>query len=371
MPFAARRAPLPALAILLAAGCATTPPKVEVRWPPEPDPARIRFVKAITSGADVETSKWPGVQRALLGTTAVAFQQPTSLAVTPDGSRLYMTDQSTGQVLWFDFKLGRAERFVPEVGLSQPFGLALDQDSNVYVSEPPARRVRVFSPEGQLLREFGGEAERPTGLAVDQRRQLVYVSDGSFPSSQNHRVLVYSQQGKLLRTIGTRGETPGQFNFPAHLAVDPNGNLFVVDTLNFRIQVFDPEGNLVRYFGEPGETMGKFARPKGLAIDRRGIVYVVDGEQALVQMFDEQNRLLMAFGGKTMMLEYLDVPAPIAIDPAGRYIYIGDQSHTLPRINVYEFLEVAEPGPAPAGPAGGTSGPAGTQGVAPAAAAGK
>ncbi len=347
MKFALRTAAL--LALALTAACASAPAQgVKVRWPPEPDVARIRFVKAITSGADVETSTWPGVQRALLGTSPITFRQPTSLALTPDGNRLYMTDQSLGQVVWFDFKLGKAERFAGSFGFAQPFGVALDGAGNVYVSEPPARRVRVFSAAGALLREFGGEAERPTGLAIDVRRQVIYVSDGSFPTSQNHRVLVYSLQGQLLSTIGTRGSAAGQFNFPAHLTVDKDGNLFVIDTLNFRVQVFDPAGNVLRMFGEAGEGLGKFARPKGVAVDRRGVVYIVDTEMANVQMFNEQNQLLMAFGGKANMLEYFDLPGPVVVDAAGKFIYVGEQGNLLPRINVYEFLEVAEPTPAKA-----------------------
>jgi DNA-binding beta-propeller fold protein YncE len=335
-----------ALTLALATACSGAQTRrSEVRWPSDPDPARIRFVKAITSGADVEASSWTSFQRALLGTSPVTFRQPTSLALSADGQRLYMTDQSMGQVIWFDFKLGQAGRMASDVGFAQPFGLAIDGEGIVYISEPPARRVRAFNRAGQLLREFGMEAERPTGLAIDQKRQLIYVADGSFPTSQNHRVLVFSLQGNLLRTIGTRGSAPGQFNFPAHLTVDRDGNLYVVDSLNFRVQVFDPEGNVFRFFGEAGESLGKFARPKGVAVDRRGIVYVVDAEMANVQMFNDRSQLLMYFGAKINMLEYFDIPGPIAIDPAGKYIYVGDLNNVLPRVNVYEFLEVAEPVP--------------------------
>jgi DNA-binding beta-propeller fold protein YncE len=341
------------VALALAVGCASAPaPRVEVRWPPEPDPARIRFDRTIISGADVEASSWTSFQRTLFGTSPVGIVQPTSLAMSPDGSRLFMTDQTSGQVLWFDFKLKQAEVFAPVFAFSQPFGLALDSEGNVYVSEPAARRVRAFTRDGRLIREFGREAERPTGLAIDPKRQLIYVADGSSGASQNHRVLVYSLAGKLLRTIGTRGSEPGQFNFPSYLAVGADGQLFVTDTLNFRIQVFDPEGTLIRFFGEAGEALGTFSRPKGVALDKRGIVYVVDSGAARVQMFDDQNRLLMAFGGAAALLEYFERPAPIAIDPAGRYIYVGEQSAQFPRINVYEFLEAAEPVSAPVAPTG-------------------
>ncbi len=359
MPLFPRRLPLLALAVALAAGCATPPRPSSVRWPPEPDVARIKFARTITSSADVETSGWPAFQRALLGTEPIYFRQPMALAVSPDGNRLYVVDQSFGQVFWLDFKLGKGANLTSDAAFIQPFSLALDQAGNVYVSEPQARRVRVFSPEGRLQRQFGGEAERPTGLAIDAKRQLVYVADGSGPASSNHRIMVYSLQGKLLRTIGTRGEAPGQFNFPSHLAVDLEGNLYVVDTLNFRIQVFDPEGNVVRFFGEAGEGLGKFSRPKGIAVDKRGIVYVADGDTGAVQMFNQQAQLLMYFGGKANLVEYFDLPGPVAIDPAGKYIYVGEMGMRLPRINVYEFLDVAAPAPAP--------GAAATPGAPPAA----
>ncbi len=347
-----------AFLLVLASACAAAPVKgAKVRWPPEPDPARIRFVQAITSGADIEKSGWGGFQRALLGTRPISFEQPSSFAFSPDGQLLYMTDQPRGQVVRFDFAQGRTDRFAPDFGMMQPFGIAVDQEGNVYVSEPPLRRVRVFSREGQFLREFGAEATRPTALAIDRKRQVIYVADSSFPESQSHQVRAYSLAGKLLRTLGARGSAPGQFNFPGYLALDKDGNLYVSDMLNFRIQVFDPEGNLIRFFGEAGLAPGQFSRPKGVAVDPRGIVYVVDGETATVQMFNQKNQLLMYFAGKAQLLEYLDMPGPIAIHPDGKRIFVGEQSAQLPRINVYEFIEVPEPAPVPATPRQPPAGP--------------
>ena len=341
-----------AVLLILSSACAAAPVKgMKVRWPPEPDPARIRFVQAITSGADIEKTGWGGVQRGLLGTQAITFEQPSSFAFSPDGQLLYMTDQPRGQVVRFDFAQGKADQFASDIGMAQPFGVAVDDLGNVYVSEPPARRVRVFSPTGMLLRELGGEADRPTALALDRRRQLLYVTDGSFPSSDKHRVLVYSLAGKLQRTIGTRGTAPGQLNFPGYLALDQEGNLYVSDTLNSRIQVFDPEGNLIRFFGEPGTGLGQLARPKGVAVDPRGIVYVVDGENATVQLFNDKSQLLMYFAGRAQLLEYLDMPGPIAIHPDGRRIFVGEQSFQLPRVNVYEFIDVPAQAPVPPPPA--------------------
>ena len=252
----------------------------------------------------------------------MTFRQPTSLALTADGQRLYMTDQSMGQVIWFDFKLGQAGRIASDVGFAQPFGVALEpsrQRLRQRAPGAPGAGLQPGRPAPPRVRRRGGAADR----SGHRRRSGSWSTwlDGSFPTSQNHRVLVYSLQGKLLRTIGTRGTAPGQFNFPAHLTVDRDGNLFVVDTLNFRVQVFDPEGNVFRFFGEAGESLGKFARPKGVAVDRRGIVYVVDAEMANVQMFNDRSQLLMSFGGKINMLEYFDYPGPDRRRP-GRQVHL-------------------------------------------------
>ncbi len=347
-----------AATLLLASACATGPiTGTPVRWPAEPDPPRVRFSRALISEADVE-SGMAAFRRALTGRHPLGFKQPSGLAVGDGGNEVYVADQSLGQVLRWNFEARTLEVFAPDFALASPFGLAIDGRGDVYVSQPPRRSIQVFDHAGKLLREFGSDAERPTGIAVDRARGLLYVCDGSFPTSQRHRVLVYSLGGQLLRTIGTRGTEAGQFNFPGAVAVDGQGNVYVVDTLNARVQVFDPAGRLLRIFGERGEGPGMFARPKAIAVDRRGIVYVVDGENGVVDLFDQENRFLMAFGGKAGLLEYFQMPASIALDPAHDLVYVGDEG-PAPRVNVYQLLP--DPGgpaaPAPAG-AGSAASPA-------------
>ncbi|GIT02224.1 MAG: hypothetical protein CM1200mP27_08490 [Chloroflexota bacterium] len=53
---------------------------------------------------------------------------------------------------------------------SQPQGLAIDGDGNVYVSEYGNSRIQAFDPQGRFLREWGsegsgnGEFRTPQGL---------------------------------------------------------------------------------------------------------------------------------------------------------------------------------------------------------------
>ncbi|RUA32520.1 MAG: 6-bladed beta-propeller, partial [Chloroflexi bacterium] len=74
---------------------------------------------------------------------------------------------------------------------SQPQGLAIDSDGNVYVSEYGNDRIQVFGRQGRFLRKWGregngdGEFSQPQGLAIDSDGD-VYVSDQG-----NHRILVF------------------------------------------------------------------------------------------------------------------------------------------------------------------------------------
>ncbi len=228
-----------ALALLLAAaalaGCATTGkgPAVDVRWPLPPDVARVRFVRAIASEYDLEVSGWRAFSRIFVPPEPGAVVgNTTGLALSPDERSLYVASASTGSVLRVDLAGGRVHRVASEEGRrpAVPHSVALDAEGNLFVADR-AGEIWVFSPEDKFLRRFGADhLDRPTGIAIDRRRQVLYVVDGSQVKSQNHRVEVFSLRGEHLRTLGTRGNAPGQFNFPTNVAVGPDGRLFVVAT---------------------------------------------------------------------------------------------------------------------------------------------
>jgi DNA-binding beta-propeller fold protein YncE len=334
-----------ALLAVAAAACAHPPPRPPVVWPEPPDTPRIRFVQSFRSGDDLDRSTMAELGRTLRGGgSRVGIASPMGLAISADGQRLYIADLRVNKVLVADFKEKRLSEFAPDTGFNLPFNVALDAQENVYISESGARRVAVYSKDGRRLRTFGQELVRPTGLALDQERKLVYVADTAGAESESHKVQVYTLDGRLVREIGQRGASEGEFNFPSYLALDKAGNLYVSDALNFRIQQFDPEGKFVRSFGEAGDTPGTFSRLKGIALDSFGNVYVAEGEHSAVQIFSPSPgfQLLMYFGGKANMIEYMDLVAPIAIDPQTNRIYVGNNENA--RINVYELINTSAAG---------------------------
>jgi DNA-binding beta-propeller fold protein YncE len=339
-------------ALAAAAGCAGPAKRPDVVWPPPPDVARIKFVTAFASEHDLDTSGWSQFKRGLIGEKdPVHIGKPMGIALSKDAQRLYIADFESSQILLVDFPSKSMKPFAPKQGFAMPFGIALDAEENVYVSDSGARTVSRYDREGNRIWQISDDLVRPTGLALDQKRQILYVADTARVDSQKHRVFAYDLQGKRLRQVGReRGTGDGEFAFPSYLAVDPDGNLFVSDTMNFRIQVFDPEGNLVRAFGEHGDQPGMFTRTKGIAFDGFRNVYVADGGPSVVHMFGKDFQPLMFFGGFAPFLEYFDIPSCIAIDPVKNRIYVCNE-HAA-RINVYDLVNTrAEDAAAPAAPA--------------------
>jgi DNA-binding beta-propeller fold protein YncE len=328
---------------LAALGCAPSSIGRPVVWPEPPEKARIRFVTAFRHTQDLDNSGWSKFKRAIFGGSSdPQLAQPMGVAVSDDGRRLYIADYGLGHVLVADFGKRSMTMFAEDEPMGKPFAVALDAKENVYVSDSTGKQIIVFSRSGERLRAFGSkDLERPTGLALDRTRGLLYVADSASRTSDRHGVIVYDLSGKKLRALGpasgpTKGDADGQLYFPTYLAVDAGGNVFVADTMNFRVQEFDADGKFVRKFGENGDTVGTFARLKGIAFDSFGNIYVVDGGHSNVQIFNHDFVPLMFFGGYAAKLEYFDVPSGIAIDPRTNRIYVCNQF--ISRINVYELI---------------------------------
>lgn len=356
------RAAVLALSTAAVAGCARAPlpkPSDEFVWPVPPNKPRVRYVRTIRSSADLPTSGWEAFRRMFLGAdTSTAIFNPTAIALSPDENHLYVSCTSTGRVLDVDFAAGviRLAAAGARVKPMTPFGLATDAEGNLYVADQGGHVVLVYSQAGGFLREVGrGKLDRPTGIAIDRRRQVLYVADGGRVDNKRHQVEVFSLAGQHLRTIGTRGQAPGEFNFPSYLAVSRDGTLFVSDSLNFRVQMFDPEGNLVGFFGSQGGDVGGFNKIKGLAFDNAGLLHVADSANSIVSVYNSKQQLLMFYGAKSEQQELMQTPNGIVID-AKNNIYVADLM--ADHVNQYVLVDTsgaegddAPQAPSAAGPA--------------------
>ncbi len=179
------------------------------------------------------------------------------------------------------------------LGLNAPRSLAFAKDGTLYVTDSRNHRVVHLDPDGHILHSWGSFADgvsipvgqgtfnEPWGIAVDPDGN-VFVTD-----TWNHRVQKFTADGKYILAWGTfgQGETPESFYGPRGLAIDSNGRVFVADTGNKRIVVFDSDGNYITQFGAAGLGVGEFDEPVGVAVSKDGRVFVTDTWNQRIQSF--------------------------------------------------------------------------------------
>lgn len=342
---------LMSLSVLLLASCAVAPQQAVVQpkpvFPSPPDEPRFYYERTIFSSADVEKEdKNAALKRALTGATQVGEGLGKPYGVAVYHGRVYVSDTALHAVAVFDipgqryFKIGDEE----PGKLGMPIGLDVDGKGNLYVVDGSSKQIQVYGKDGKHLRTMAGQKffKRPSGIAVDEAGERVYVVDTGMVTNEEHRIRVFDgATGKHLLDFGKRGSENGEFNLPRDVAVGTDGLIYVVDGGNFRVQVFKPDGTFVRVFGDVGRRGGQFSRPKEMAVDPEGNLYVVDSAFGNYQIFNTQGQLLLAVGNRSDvegMAKFM-LPSGIAIDGDGR-VYIVDQYFR--KVDVFRPAKIAE-----------------------------
>ena len=182
-------------------------------------------------------------------------------------------------------------------------GIALSNDgSKVYVTDEYNHRISTFDADsGDFVKAFGsqgagqGEIDGPTGIRVDADDNL-YITD-----QNNHRVQKFTPDGRHLLSFGREGSGDGELNMPWGISIAPDGSIFVADWRNDRIQQFSADGQFISKFGEPGGNDGQLSRPAGVAVDTDGNAYVADWGNERVQVFaDDGSHLRTLLGEATL-----------------------------------------------------------------------
>ena len=329
------------LATFLILGCASAPliedSHSDIAWPPPPEKARIRFLKAISKTEDlVRTEKGDWLKRAWIFLTGegseTALVAPYGVTADKEGN-VFVVDRDTGEILSFNLRSGKSSSLFFDTEDPEDYPIGIGIAKNIYVTYPNSGLVRVFSGKGAMAAEFGKDADlkRPTGIAINEGNGRVYVVD-----TLGHDIKVFNLEGKPLFTFGKRGEKDGEFNFPTHIFVANDDTVYVTDELNFRVQAFTPDGNFIFKFGKIGTVPGTIQSPKGVAVDSDGNIYIADAMADSIQVFNRDGGLLLLFGGNGSEDGQFEGPAGMFIDKDDR-IYITDLYNR--RVQVFQYLK--------------------------------
>jgi tripartite motif-containing protein 71 len=281
----------------------------------------------------------------------LAIDQQGNLFVVDNGNNRVQKFDNAGNfiILWGSFGSANAN-------FHNPTGIACDAKGDVYVVDTNNHRVQKFDGKlGGYLMKFGsrgnaeGQFSSPWGIAVDRVRGYIYVVD-----SANFRVQKFDPSGEFIMQWGSFGSNDGQFYFPRGVAVDPaDGAVYVVDMGNHRIQKFDTSTNvlpqLLTKFGGglgPGHASdpraqepGQFRSPWGVAVDGQGDVFVSDTGNQRIQKFDREGNFITQWGGFGNGDGQFNFPYGIAVDSRGS-VFVVDSANT----RVQQFMPAEEGG---------------------------
>jgi predicted membrane-bound mannosyltransferase/DNA-binding beta-propeller fold protein YncE len=269
------------------------------------------------------------------GTVPGQLGRPVGLSIAADGM-IYVAEETNSRISAFspDGQFERALGQESELFLTRPNSVAVGPDGNLYVADTWNYQVQVISPEGEsVIRwgergEFGQGAQTdpvygfwgPRDVVVDAQGQ-VYVSD-----TGNKRIRVYTSDGQFVRDIGSGGSGPGQLDEPSGVALHPDGRLFIADYWNRRISVFNTDGTFAYSFPVRGWYDEQGNRPYIAVDSARDMVYVTDPDAGRILVYNTAGNCLGSFGQASR--EGFDATqfrttAGIAVDGDGN-VYVSD-----------------------------------------------
>ncbi len=257
-------------------------------------------------------------------------------AATIIGDRIYIVDFTARiQAFSLDGEYAGITFTTPDFRNGRPSGLGTDRDGNLIVCDSHYHMLRIYSPSGVELRQFGGTAGSAVGEfgylsdCVQDGEGFYYLSE----FGQNDRITKLDREGQVVTTWGVNGTGPGEFQRIRALALGPDGLIYVADACNHRIQVFDRDGGFVRSFGGPGREAGAFSYPYDLAFDPSGNLYVVERGNARIQQLTPEGQSLRSWGMPGSEPGQLADPWALAIDRQGRIHIIDTENHRVQRIS--------------------------------------
>ena len=197
-------------------------------------------------------------------------------------------------------------------GVSDPSGLALNNDRELVVAEHTGHCLSIVSEDGKKRRTFGSEGSGPDQLKHPVGVALSATGDILVCELNNHRIHVFSPTGKSMKCIGAEGNGPLQFFDPLDIAVHPHSNkVYVTEASNARVQILNEDLTFCSTFGSRGSGNGQFQWPCGISFDSTGNVYVADSDNHRIQVFTANGEYIRQFGKRGNELE---IPRGIAID---------------------------------------------------------
>ena len=244
-------------------------------------------------------------------TSSLSLTQAVALG---PGGRLYFTSQSRVYRLEANGKLTVVAGAGPagfsgdggpaiDAKLSTPYGIVLDAQGNLYISDYGNHRIRKVTTDGIIQTiagngavGYGGDGNAavdalmryPCGLTFDKSGNLYVAESGS------HAIRKIAPDGTITTVAGfgyagfsgdDSNAVDARIQLPTDVAFDSSGNMLIADYGNHRIRKVDTSGKITTiagtgssgFLGDGAEaTKAQFSSPIALTLDKSNNIYVSD-----------------------------------------------------------------------------------------------
>jgi sugar lactone lactonase YvrE len=221
------------------------------------------------------------------------LSNPQGVRVDQDGN-IFVGNSNFGNIVVFDNDgndiehIGKPSRSRnPDIGeFFSPTDVCFDQDGYIYVSDTQAGLIHVFDEFYEPWALIDEGFSYPQGLCVNDHGELVVVSSRTATLSIVDISEMIDEYAFEIDAYPINGE------WPVGVSCNTNGDMYVALTGSDRIVAMDVDGDLLAEWGETGSEPGQLDAPQGTCVDGAGNVYVAETNGGRIQKFTPDGDLI-------------------------------------------------------------------------------
>ena len=201
-----------------------------------------------------------------IGNGPLQFNYPNGIAISRDimyvaecaGNRIHKLTLGGRFLLTFGSKGSGKGQF------RNPWGICIGPDDRLYVADTGNNRIQVFHHDDTFSHSINYKESRDSALTSPYSVSFDFSGHLHVTCYISNIVKVFTPEGQYIRQYGQ-----SHLNAPCGIAIDSTGNSLVINYSGNSLSIFDPHGNYIH-------SIGGFKYPVGVAVASNGSVWVAD-----------------------------------------------------------------------------------------------